>query len=158
MSRSPAIVPGRTHMGTLRVMAQLPAGAWGILRLGALAVAMSLLADVSLSAAQTTSITSSGLGTSITAPPPGGKEFQIQGGTPSGTNLFHSFGRFTVGAGDTARFINTTGPTTNIVGRVTGGALSNILGTIDTLNFPGANLFLINPAGMIFGATAKLNV
>ena len=52
----------------------------------------------------------------------------------------------------------TTGPTTNIVGRVTGNVVSNILGTIDTLDFGRANLFLINPAGVIFGATAKLNV
>src|SRR2546422_8181678 len=48
--------------------------------------------------------------------------------------------------------------TTNIIGRVTGGERSNIYGTIETLSYPGANLFLINPAGVVFGPSAKLDV
>jgi filamentous hemagglutinin family protein len=48
--------------------------------------------------------------------------------------------------------------TTNILGRVTGGDPSNIHGTIQTTGFSGANLYLINPAGILFGATAQLNV
>ena len=46
----------------------------------------------------------------------------------------------------------------NILGRVTGGQVSNIFGTIQTTNFGAANLFLMNPAGWIFGPTASLNV
>jgi filamentous hemagglutinin family protein len=104
----------------------------------------------------TTNITSSGLGTTIT---PAGTIHNITGGTRRGSNLFHSFGLFNVGSGDTANFLNETGPaTSNIMGRVNGGQTSNIFGTIQTTDFGGANLFLINPAGWIFGPTASLNV
>lgn len=112
--------------------------------------------------AQTTSITSSGLHTVVTlsggAPVP---TYDITGGTRpgNGTNLFHSFGDFSVGTHDRALFQNDSGlPTTNILSRVTGGHPSNIFGNISTTNFPGANLYLINPAGVLFGATATLNV
>ena len=61
---------------------------------------------------------------------------------------------------NTALFSNDSGlATSNIVGRVTGGQTSNIFGTIQTAtNFGAANLFLMNPAGWIFGRTAALNV
>jgi filamentous hemagglutinin family protein len=109
--------------------------------------------------AQVTAITPTGgvrdLGTTITQ---NGTTYDITGGTRSGSNLFHSFGSFSVGAGDIANFNNTAGlPTSNIVGRVTGGT-SNIFGTIQTTNFPGTNLFLLNPAGWVFGPGASLNV
>jgi filamentous hemagglutinin family protein len=105
-----------------------------------------------------TAITSSGLGTVVTIAP--GGRISITGGTPSDRNLFHSFGSFSVGTNDIAVFQNTTGISiTNILGRVTGGQPSSIFGTINTSTaFPGANLFLINPAGVIFGPTAKLDV
>ena len=106
----------------------------------------------------TTSITSSGLGTTVT---PAGTTHNITGGTRpgSGANLFHSFGLFNVGEGNSANFLNNTGlPTSNILGRVTGGQISSIFGTIQTTNFGAANLFLINPNGWIFGPTASLNV
>src|SRR4029453_16274879 len=48
--------------------------------------------------------------------------------------------------------------TRNILGRITGGEVSNINGTIDSSQYTGANLFLINPAGFIFGPSATLNV
>src|SRR5215813_1274916 len=107
--------------------------------------------------AQATAITSSGLGTVVNQ---AGTTVTITGGSRSGANLFHSFGLFSVGTPDTARFTNTTGAgVTNVVGRVTGGEVSNIFGTIDTqTSMPGANLFLLNPAGMIFGPSARLNV
>ncbi len=127
----------------------------------ALLTAMLLLllsAVPTVSQAQfTTAITSDGtLGTTVSR---AGATYNITGGTRSGSNLFHSFGLFSVGGGDTANFSNDTGLTTsNILGRITGGQPSSIFGTIRTTNFGAANLFLINPAGWIFGPTASLNV
>lgn len=110
--------------------------------------------------AQTTSISSSGLGTNVSTPPPGGGGvYDITGGTRAGSNLFHSFGDFSVGVGDTANFLNNTSLlTSNILNRVTGGNLSNIFGGIKTTGFESANLFLMNPNGVIFGPGASLNV
>jgi len=111
----------------------------------------------------TTAITPSGLNTKVEKPPPGGKVWEITGGTRRGTNLFHSFDLFSVGGPsatpDTAQFKDPTRPsTTNILARVTGGR-SSISGIIDSRTFySNANLFLINPAGWIFGPTASLNV
>ncbi|HLC02336.1 MAG TPA: filamentous hemagglutinin N-terminal domain-containing protein, partial [Anaerolineales bacterium] len=105
-----------------------------------------------------TRITSSGLGTQVNQV---GNVHNITGGTRpgGGLNLFHSLGFFSVGAGDTANFSNNTGlATRNILGRVTGGEVSNVFGRIQTEGFGAANLFLINPAGWIFGSTASLNV
>jgi filamentous hemagglutinin family protein len=103
-----------------------------------------------------------GPGVTIVAPPPtGGTVTTITGGARpgGGPNLFHSFGRFDVGPGDIANFFNDTHlPTSNILSRVTGGNQSQIYGTIRTTDFPGANLFLMNPAGVLFGATAVLDL
>src|SRR5436190_9215147 len=77
-------------------------------------------------------------------------------GRTVGNNLFHSFARFNLEAGDVATF---SGPANiqNILARVTGGSASSIDGTIrSTIN--GANFFLINPAGVIFGANAAVDV
>jgi filamentous hemagglutinin family protein len=108
----------------------------------------------------TTSITpTTGAGDLGTVVTPAGSVHTITGGTRASTNLFHSFGLFSVGAGDIANFSNNTGlPTTNILSRVTGGSVSNIYGTIQTTGFPGAHLYLLNPAGVIFGQDAQLNV
>ena len=58
-----------------------------------------------------------------------------------------------------ANFLNETAtPTSNILGRVTGGNPSNVFGTIQTTGFGSANLFLMNPAGIVFGPNAALNV
>jgi len=106
----------------------------------------------------TTNITSSGLNTQVNQV---GNSSNITGGTRpgNGPNLFHSFGNFTVGGGDLANFLNNTGlPTSNILGRVTGGNLSNIDGTIQTTGFGNANLFLMNPSGIVLGPGATLNV
>jgi len=110
----------------------------------------------------TTSITSTtgagDLGTSVTQ---AGNLYDIGGGTRpgNGPNLFHSFGDFSVGGGDIANFLNDTQlPTSNILGRVTGGNISNIYGTIQTTDFGNANLFLVNPSGIVFGPNASLDV
>jgi filamentous hemagglutinin family protein len=104
-------------------------------------------------------VTSSGLGTTVNQPAAG--VFNITGGTRpnNGPNLFHSFGNFSLNTPESANFLNNSGlPTTNILSRVTGGNPSSIFGTINTLDFPAANLFLMNPAGIVFGPTAQLNV
>ncbi|MDF2460162.1 MAG: hypothetical protein K0S79_2578, partial [Nitrospira sp.] len=87
--------------------------------------------------------------------------YDITGGTRpgGGANLFHSFGNFNVPNNNIANFLNDSAlPTTNILGRVTGGNISNIFGMIQTTNFGNANLFLMNPAGFLFGPNATLNV
>ena len=99
------------------------------------------------------------LGTTVTSH---GHTTQITGGIRpgNGTNLFHSFNQFSIGPGDTAQFQNTTPTLTtiNILSRVTGGNPSSLSGTINTMSYPGANFFLMNPAGIVIGPTATLNV
>ncbi|MEG4290497.1 filamentous hemagglutinin N-terminal domain-containing protein [Microcoleus sp. D2B6] len=80
---------------------------------------------------------------------------RIEGGATRGTSLFHSFGSFNIGEGRGAYFANPSG-ITNIFSRVTGGNQSNILGSLGVLG--NANLFLINPKGIVFGQKARLDV
>jgi filamentous hemagglutinin family protein len=73
-----------------------------------------------------------------------------------GSNLFHSFGQFNVHTRERATF---TGPNTiaNILSRVTGGQPSSIDGLLRS-EIAGANLFLLNPNGVLFGPNASLDV
>jgi filamentous hemagglutinin family protein len=80
---------------------------------------------------------------------------RIDGGATRGANLFHSFQEFNVGEGRGAYFANPTG-IENILTRVTGGNPSNILGRLGVLG--EANLFLLNPNGIVFGSNASLDI
>ncbi len=88
----------------------------------------------------------------------GGLDVTVRAGLGQlrGTNLFHSFERFGIAEGGKVTF---TGPdrVTNVIARVTGGERSDILGTLAS-TMPGADFFLINPAGILFGPNAKLDL
>ncbi|MBD2166732.1 S-layer family protein [Calothrix membranacea FACHB-236] len=80
---------------------------------------------------------------------------QIDGGAIRGSNLFHSFGEFNIQEGQRVYFANPAG-INHILSRVTGNNPSNILGTLGVNG--SANLFFINPNGIIFGKNASLDV
>jgi filamentous hemagglutinin family protein len=79
----------------------------------------------------------------------------IEGGVQRAGNLFHSFSRFNVNDGQSVYFDNPDG-VNNIFGRITGTEISNILGTLGVDG--NANLFLLNPNGILFGPNARLDV
>ena len=141
-------------------------------------LAFLMLLAHSLACAQDVPITLSGLHTQVSDPLAvvgGHIQYDITGGTRpgGGVNLFHSFGDFNVPTNNIANFLNSGSvdlagnllpaglPTSNILGRVTGGDPSVIFGMIQT-NGPGgfgnANLFLMNPTGFLFGPNATVNV
>ncbi len=80
---------------------------------------------------------------------------QIDGGAIRGDNLFHSFQEFNVNEGNTVNFSNPQG-INHIFSRVTGNNPSNILGTLSVIG--NADLFFLNPNGIIFGSNASLNI
>ena len=96
-----------------------------------------------------------GTGTIVT---PNGNQLDIQGGQTSSdrANLFHSFSRFGLQADQIANFISRP-EVRNILGRVTGGQASVINGLVK-VSGSNAHLFLMNPAGIIFGSNARLDV
>ncbi|NJR47791.1 MAG: filamentous hemagglutinin N-terminal domain-containing protein [Hyellaceae cyanobacterium CSU_1_1] len=79
----------------------------------------------------------------------------IDGGAVRGQNLFHSFEEFNVGE-DRGVYFSNPEAVTDIFSRVTGNNVSNILGTLGVDG--AANLFLINPNGIVFGEGASLDV
>ena len=80
---------------------------------------------------------------------------KINGGERAGNNLFHSFDEFSIPEGIEAIFENSL-DVENIFTRITGDSISNIEGILKTQGT--ANLFLINPSGIIFGKNASIDV
>ncbi|WP_081587303.1 S-layer family protein [Geitlerinema sp. PCC 7407] len=87
--------------------------------------------------------------------PSSGQVDIITGGAQRGTNLFHSFQEFNIGGLQRVYFAS-PGGVENILSRVTGPTSSTILGTLGVLG--DANLFLINPNGIVFGPDASLDL
>ena len=86
---------------------------------------------------------------------PNGNIDKIDGGALRDKNLFHSFKEFNINNGQSVYF-NNPSKVENILTRVTGGKASNILGTLGVNGT--ANLFLINPNGIVLGENAILDM
>ncbi|AFZ02793.1 filamentous hemagglutinin N-terminal domain-containing protein [Calothrix sp. PCC 6303] len=86
---------------------------------------------------------------------PGCNNCDITGGTQVGNNLFHSFEQFSIPKNGSANFNNSVS-IVNIINRVTGVSPSTIDGLIKTSG--NANLFILNPNGILFGDGAKLEI
>jgi filamentous hemagglutinin family protein len=116
---------------------------------------MMLMAILLWSGCANAQVTSDG--TTNTIVNPSGNNFNILNGIEKGNNLFHSFSNFSVPTGGSATFDLTNTPNiTTIFSRVTGGNVSHIDGLIQANG--SANLFLLNPKGIIFGQNASLNI
>jgi filamentous hemagglutinin family protein len=87
-----------------------------------------------------------------------GGEYRIGArlGRLAGKNLFHSFEQFDLREGERATF---RGPAQieRIISRVTGGEPSDIDGTIRS-TIEGADFYFLNPAGVVFGPNARLDL
>lgn len=120
-------------------------------------LSMPLVGLLNAGTAIAQSITPANDGTN-TVVTPAGNRFDITGGTPSsnGANLFHSFTQFGLTQGQIANFLANP-QLQNILGRVVGNNPSVIDGLIQVTG-GNPNLFLLNPAGIVFGANASLNV
>ncbi len=122
-----------------------------------LGLGLLMLGLIGTQPAQSQSITAAqdGTGTVVNA---SGNRINISGGTLSSNraNLFHSFQQFGLNANQIANFISNP-QIQNILARVVGGSPSTINGLLQVTG-GNSNLFIVNPAGIVFGANASLNV
>ncbi|MEQ8999422.1 MAG: filamentous hemagglutinin N-terminal domain-containing protein [Coleofasciculus sp. B1-GNL1-01] len=124
---------------------------------GRLLAGLALTFTIAQSPAYSQPITPAADGTGTTVNSEGNR-YDIQGGTVSGdgVNLFHSFEQFGLDTNQIANFLSNP-EIQNILGRVMNGEPSLINGLIQVTG-EQSNLFLMNPAGIIFGENARLNV
>lgn len=141
------------------VLVALPLASFWILELPLISVTeggrWQLDARPAVVLAQAIAPASDGTGTTVI---PNGSRYSIEGGSLSsdGANLFHSFTRFGLESGQTATFVSNPA-IQNILARIVGGDRSLINGLIQVTG-GNSNLFLMNPAGIIFGRDARLDV
>ena len=96
------------------------------------------------------------LGTQVSPDANNAQQLNITGGTQAAANLYHSFQQFGLTQGEIANFMSNPS-IQNILARVSGGNASVINGLIQVTG-GNSNLYLLNPAGIIFGAYSSLNV
>lgn len=123
----------------------------GTLSLSVLAIALTLLSKPANAQSITASLDATGTIVNLD-----GNTYNIEGGTQTGANLFHSFGELGLNADEIANFLSNPG-VANILGRVTGGNPSVIAGLM-RVSGGDSNLFLMNPAGWIFTKGARLDI
>ncbi|ASC74058.1 hypothetical protein XM38_050320 [Halomicronema hongdechloris C2206] len=126
--------------------------------LGVVSLGVGITTGMSAAGAQLIPDASLGADSSVVTPNAvinGSGATRIDGGAQRGANLFHSFQEFSVNAGQRVYFANPLGIDT-ILSRVTGGSLSTIDGLLGVDG--AADLFLLNPHGVLFGANAQLDL
>ena len=96
------------------------------------------------------------LGTQASTDANNAQQLNITGGTQAAANLYHSFQQFGLTQGEIANFMSNPS-IQNILARVSGGNASVINGLIQVTG-GNSNLYLLNPAGIIFGSNSSLNV
>lgn len=97
-----------------------------------------------------------GTGTRVKISGSNPRQFDIRGGTRAGANLFHSLQKFGLSKGQIANFLSKP-DVRNILSRVVGGEASLIDGLMKVTGGK-SNLYFMNPAGIVFGKEARLNV
>ncbi|MEO0804725.1 MAG: CHAT domain-containing protein [Cyanobacteria bacterium J06643_4] len=97
--------------------------------------------------------TAGGAGTTVSE---SNGQFDIEGGTQAGGNLFHEFNEFSLDQTETANFLSDSS-VFNIVGQISGANPSYIDGTVQ-VSGSDANLYLVNPSGVLFGPNAQLSL
>jgi filamentous hemagglutinin family protein len=113
----------------------------------------SILGSVNGAYAQSITPANDGLNTNVNQV---GNQYNITGGTQAGANLFYSLQKLGLSTGEVANFLSNPS-VQNVLTRVTGGQASLINGLIQ-MTGGNSNLFILNPAGIVFGANASLHV
>ncbi|MFG6105937.1 filamentous hemagglutinin N-terminal domain-containing protein [Leptothoe sp. EHU-05/26/07-4] len=145
-------------MGDLNRTSWIPAAQRAGIAMGALVSTVAILGQMPRGQAQLIPDTSLGAESSTVIPGVtinGAVADRIDGGAERGSNLFHSFSEFNIDAGQRVYFANPES-IDNILSRVTGTNTSNIDGLLG-VDGP-ANLFFLNPNGIVFGPGAELDI
>ncbi|MEO0516016.1 MAG: filamentous hemagglutinin N-terminal domain-containing protein [Cyanobacteria bacterium P01_A01_bin.116] len=109
-----------------------------------------------IAVAQSITPAADGTGTAVNSAGADAEQYDITGGTRSGDNLFHSFEQLGLDVNQIANFLSDPA-IENILGRVVGGDPSVIDGLLQVTG-GDSNLFLMNPAGIVFGPNMQLNI